>query len=498
MPDSAPTRGLHPWTPGPGHTAVVARTAAARGPRPPTALARCVLASLLAVALAGCAAEDPGTTTLPRARGTHEPPAAWASARIAVASTGRGLAERRGEVVLVEGDGTIVSGQPGDWGLRVDAERHDVARVVARAAAAGADVPGVVVLYTTFEDRGAGGAGYFLPIFDDTPGTGLGPVDERLAYGAQRLEGVVNLKQVDQALTIPRADLVVHELAHRHAAHLAVQPSSTTAPAIPSLLGRQAAHWHAALHSEASLLDGYAWLERAPGRFVVVERARRLGSLDLYALGLLPAAEVPPFFFVAEATTVGGAPIPAAAQLAVGTEVLGVRVPLTVDDVVRALGPRPLDARGELRVALVLLTAPGEGADDPAVLTTLTALEAERALLEGAWARATGGRGWLCTRLDGCPEGRPDAGIAEVDAAVDAGAEDSGPIGPTDGASDAARDAATDGGVDAEATDAGGTADGGCACTSTSRGPDLTSLGALVLVAVIGARRRSPRARRRA
>lgn len=481
----------------------MARTAAARGPRPPTALARCVLASALAAAFAAafasCAPEDPAAPTLPLSRGTHEPPAAWASAGIAVASAGRGLTERRGEVVLVEGDGTLVSGQPGDWGLRVDAERHDVARVVARAAAAGADVPGVVVLYTTFEDRGAGGAGYFLPIFDDTPGTGLGPVDERLAYGAQRLEGVVNLKQVDQALTIPRADLVVHELAHRHAAHLAVQPSSTTAPAIPSLLGRQAAHWHAALHSEASLLDGYAWLERAPGLFVVVERTRRLGSLDLYALGLLAAAEVPPFFFVAEATTLGGAPIPAAAQLAVGTEVLGVRVPLTIEDVVRALGPRPLDTRGELRVALVLLTAPGELADDPAVRTTLTALEAERALLEGAWARATGGRGWLCTRLDGCPEGRPDAGIADVDAGVDAGAEDSGTSDDSsDAASDAGREAADAAGTDAETTDAGPPTDGGCACASTSAAPDLTGLGALVvgvLVRVVGARRRSPASR---
>lgn len=498
----------------------MARTAAAEGPRPPWARgprgapgarrrgasalgaralsARALTGLVLASALVGCGAEVPVPAPLPRARGTHEPPATWASARIAVARAGRGLAERRGEVVLIEGDGTLVSGQPGDWGLRVDAERHDVARVVARAAAAGADVPGVVVLYTTFEDRGAGGAGYFLPIFDDTPGTGLGPVDERLAYGAQRLEGVVNLKQVDQPLTIPRADLVVHELAHRHAAHLAVAPSATTAPALPSLLGRQAAHWHAALHSEASLLDGYAWLERAPGRFVVVERTRRLGSLDLYALGLLPAAEVPPFFFVAEATTLGGAPIPAAAQLAVGTEVLGTRVPLAIDDVIRALGPRPHDARGELRVALVLLTAPGERADDPAVITTLTALEAERTLLEDAWARATGGRGWLCTRLDGCPEGRPDAGIAEVDAAVDAGADDSGPSGGSDAGGDAMSDAATDGGLDAEATDAGATTDGGCACAATPRGPDLTSLAALGLAIVIRARRRAPRARPRA
>ena len=45
--------------------------------------------------------------------------------------------------------------------------------------------------------------------------------------------------------------------------------------------------------------DGYAWTDNGDGTFTV-DRAQpaRYGNLDLYGMGLMPADEVPPFFFI--------------------------------------------------------------------------------------------------------------------------------------------------------------------------------------------------------
>ncbi|MEQ9501918.1 MAG: hypothetical protein RIT81_33910 [Deltaproteobacteria bacterium] len=335
--------------------------------------------ALLLLALTACAPPlDRGTHTPRRFTNDH------------VRTTGHALAARVGELLVLEGDG-LVSGIDDAYGIRFDDEVDDLAKITARLAEEGADGEGIIVLFTTFDDLGAGGPAYYVPFFDDVAGTGDDDVDQRAAFGVERLEGIVNMKQLgdeDEALFF-------HEIAHRHLAHLEATVGGSTAAV--TMLGRQRAHWHALLHTEGSVLGGHGFVESRPGRFVVQSRNERYAPLDLYGLGLADADEVPPFFFVADATTEDGAAIPAEAQLPVGTAILGRRIDVTIEDVVARVGPRdPGVADRTLRY--VVLTAPGEAAES----VDLAPYEAFRVAMAAAYVAYTDGRGSLCSRFDGC------------------------------------------------------------------------------------------------
>jgi hypothetical protein len=315
--------------------------------------------------------------------------------------SGRGLTVARGGVLIVEGDAELISGIGDQIGIRFDAERNDLEAVTARIAET-SDPGGLLVLFTMFEDRGAAGPAYFVPLFNDTEGTGMGPIDRRAEFGVARYEGVVNLKRRlthgDRIL-----EAAVHELAHRHVAYLPPIASGTTAI---DLLGRQGAHWHALLHSEGSLLGGHAFRPIGPDRFVVLERDVRLSSLDLYLLGLAAPAGVGPFFFIGGGSNEDGRPIPEAAELAPGVIVLGARIDLTVEDVLSSVGPRS-PGGAEQRLVFALITRPGEVATSTSVIEEAAAIDRLRGDIAAAWADHTGGR--ACTSTEDCA--LPDAGV---------------------------------------------------------------------------------------
>lgn len=366
---------------------------------------------ILLASLAGCG------PPAPLALGTYTENPAWPERHLRPAVQGRGLVARQGEIVVVEGDAELVSGSTSSLGLVIDATRNDPAAVMARVARDAADVPGILLLFTTFDDHGAGGPAYFLPVFNDVEGTGMGPIDQRGIFGAARFEGLANLKRLAGHAPEDRLRLAAHELAHRHLAHLVVAPPASATVA-PDLLGRQRAHWNAALDSDGSLLEGYDWRESGTGRFVIIGRSERFSALDLYGLGLVPAAEVGPFFFIQDARTEAGDAIPAEAQLALGTIAVGARIDLGIEDVVRALGPRDPPAPAapaELRVVLALLTAPGQRAGDPEVEAARREIEAFRGEIGQAWSSLTLGRGRLCTLLEGCATAPADAGTQDAE-----------------------------------------------------------------------------------
>lgn len=332
-------------------------------------------------------------------KGTFEP-APFEGDDVRIGRTASPLTASVGEVLIVEGDG-LVSGIGDFFGIRFDEDVNDLARLTARIAEEGADVDGLVVLFTTFQDRGAAGPAYHVPFYEDVAGTGDDDVDQRDAFGVERLTGIANLKRLD-AHDDPVA-IFLHEVGHRHLAHLVadVGGSTTTAP----LLGRQQAHWHALLETNGSVLGGHAFVESQPGRFVVRERDVRYSDLDLYALGLIGAEEVEPFFFVADATNEAGFAIPAEAQLQPNTAVLGRRVDVTIDDVVRAVGPRDPPygtAETELRVRFVLLTAPGEAATSSTALATAQTIETFRTSIGASYGSYVRDRGTICTSVAEC------------------------------------------------------------------------------------------------
>jgi hypothetical protein len=64
------------------------------------------------------------------------------------------------------------------------------------------------------------------------------------------------------------------------------------------LLGRDLAHWSFFMDSDASVMEGNDIEDLGGGSFRTAGAVRRYSRLDQYAMGLLPPAEVPTFFYV--------------------------------------------------------------------------------------------------------------------------------------------------------------------------------------------------------
>lgn len=331
--------------------------------------------------------------------------APWPAQALRTAQTRSALTSRMGEIAVIEGDNTLVSGTDGQYGLRFDETRNDLGAVSARFVQDIGDPDALLVLFTSFEDRGGGGPAYFVPIFNDTLGTGLGYVDQREAFSVRNLSGIANMKRPSEAPIDAQLALLMHEIAHPHTAYLEAQPSAGSTVTVP-LLGRQNAHWHATLHTEGSVLGGHGFVETEPGRFVVAQRNQNLSSLDLYALGLLDPDEVPEFFFIEDPVTESGFAVPSEAQLQVGNVVFGQQRRVGIEQVLAALGPRPRQ-RGPHRTVFALLIAPGTVATSTSIAAQVESINQLRIGLEDAWPEWTRYRGTLCTKLDGCEVAPP-------------------------------------------------------------------------------------------
>lgn len=337
--------------------------------------------------------------------GTYEP---GAPRTLALGTTATGLSVRIGELGVLEGDDTLISTLGDQYGLVIDEQRNDLAAVSRRYAETIVDREAVLLLFTTFDDRGAAGPAYYVPFYRDTEGLGVPPLDQRADFGVAHLRGVANLKSMAHhtpGRLLPRA---LHELAHPALAYLSAAVATSTVP-VP-LLGRQNAHWHAALHTEGSVLGGHGYAELGPGEFQVIGRDSSYSRLDRYGLGLLAPEQVPPFFFIANARSQSGAALPAAAELPLGTVVRGQKIPVTLDDVIRAVGPRSPAFPGvptRLEVVVGLLTAPGESASSTRAVERQQELERWLPTLAERYTQETGGVGSLCLRLDGCDPPEP-------------------------------------------------------------------------------------------
>jgi hypothetical protein len=370
------------------------------------------LAVVLAVLALGCAPERP-----PLDRGTALPAPSWAGRSLRVA-TGAGAVVRVGEIAVLEGDGDSVSGLGPDWGLVLSEDRNDLGALSRRYAEAIADVDATLVLVTAFDDLGTGGPAWHVPFAHDGLGTGRAPLDQRADFGCRRLLGLVNLKRLE-AHGDRLADIFVHELAHRSLAHLSARTEGSTRTL--DLTGRQGAHWHAGLDTDGSLLEGHGLRPIGDDRQIVVARDTRLSDLDLYGLGLLPAAALGPIVFVPEPRTEAGVPIPAGARLSINTVVVGARIELEAADVIRAVGPRPAAEPIE-RVVLAVVTPPGTTASSSSAAALVARVDALRPVFEAAWAEQTRGLSRLCTRIDGCRDGPGSDAGADAGTGNDAGA----------------------------------------------------------------------------
>jgi hypothetical protein len=232
---------------------------------------------------------------------------------------------------------------------------------------------------------------------NDVAGIGLERLDRTAEWGSGgRLESVVFMDSIDTYRDVDGFEILGHEVGHRWLARLSFRtPGGGTSAA---LVGRGGVHWSFFLDPDASVMDGND-IEARGGRFETVDFARRYSPLDQYAMGLRPASEVPPFFYVDEADNFRpNRPYRSSSSPEAGVSFTGTARWVHIEDVVAAMGPRVPDAARAPRVLRQAYILVGD-AVAPATAARAGVVARIRSRFEPYYAAATDGRGSAQTRL---------------------------------------------------------------------------------------------------
>ena len=127
------------------------------------------------------------------------------------------------------------------------------------------------------------------------------------------------------------------EVGHRWLAFLEFR--DRTGQRSDALLGRDQAHWSFFFDSDASVMEGNDIEDLGGGAFRTVGAVQRYSLLDQYAMGLVPASSVPPFFYVENPTNMSAARTRRIAP-EIGVTFNGTRRDVLIQDVIAIEGPR--------------------------------------------------------------------------------------------------------------------------------------------------------------
>jgi hypothetical protein len=322
-----------------------------------------------------------------------------------------------GSVAVLAGDEDTTSGT----GARRGIDYTNLRNISQRFIAAFGDDYDQIAVYLAFTDyASAQSLAYQMRVKNDVKGIMLkqdasSPTgwtsdlfDASKDFGSPsgRMSTVLNMKRIlaygRGAANDPSNDLYAvwaQEAAHRWAAYLRFKRVGDS-DISDALLGRQLAHWAKGVQADGSIMDGYLWKDNGDGTFTAVEYDKRYGNLDQYAMGLLPANQVPPFFLLQDIKRAADdVPLDMLPVLP-GAQYKGTKIDLTIDDIVRAMGPRQPatdPASGDLHMGVVLLTLPGTGPAD--VVGEAYRIDGTRKLWDDFYNTAGGGRGKVCTEL---------------------------------------------------------------------------------------------------
>lgn len=158
------------------------------------------------------------------------------------------------------------------------------------------------------------------------------------------------------------------ELGHAWLAfpHITGQGQSET------LLGRSRAHWSFYMHSNGSPVEGHRWADNGDGTFTAAKLEQfEFSDLDLYLMGLMPPADVKPWFVIDDPhdcvdSNLPNQDCPSPSSFLFKADsftVSGTRREVTIDEVIQAEGervPAYPDAPSEFGLSFLLLKRPGE------------------------------------------------------------------------------------------------------------------------------------------
>lgn len=280
-----------------------------------------------------------------------------------------------------------------------ETEKLDLASTVRRFYGAHPDLFEQVVVYTGRPLNPVPGTLAFeINVQNHVQGIGLDQSDDSAAWGSGgRLESVAFMDDVDPYLDVDGFEILGHEVAHRWLAHFRFKDASGASSG--ALLGRGNVHWSFFLDTDASVLEGNRIADLGGGRFETVDFTRGYSPLDLYAMGLRRAEEVPPFFYVEGADNFRpNRPYKISSAPEAGVSFTGVKRTVRMADVLAAMGPRVPDsahAPRSSRLAFILVS----DAAAPATTTRVDGIARIRTRFETLFRDATEGRATVDTSL---------------------------------------------------------------------------------------------------
>ena len=256
-----------------------------------------------------------------------------------------------------------------------------------------------LIVFLDFSQALGGAFAFETTVKNDIRGLGIGVFDASAAAGSRgRQRSFVQMGALSRYPDDPNRDflgtnntldILGQEAGHRWLSFFGFidengQPSKV-------LLGRDDSHWSFCHNSMASDMEGNLFREDGGDRFTAVEATERYSPLDQYAMGLIPAADVPPFYYV------DGCPDRAAAP-EVGARIQGRRVEVTIDQIIAAEGSREPAANKSphtFNMAFVLVAEAGKFPSE----ASIAKVERIRAAWEPYFAQATEGNGAVSTAL---------------------------------------------------------------------------------------------------
>lgn len=286
---------------------------------------------------------------------------------------------------------------------------------------------------------------FFVPMLDFRPddlfnhgpstgqiGTGLrveniGTLNSNLEFSSNRLQVAIspldfNGQRLREWVTANRRDYfnyaqavawIAHEITHRWTAFLSFRDGTVNRPLASG------AHWLPELNTpavepvwrdysfseypERSIMDGGLYRELPDGRFQMQELTYIIpagfSGLDLYAMGLIAAEEMPGTYLIRN-------------RQAAGPNVFtGQKVPVRGTDVVAAMGPRRpsvADSQKEFKLGVYLFYDPSRSEPNPETLRNARQITLQTA---NFFSRASGGR---MTVIPSAPMDVPLPVIADV------------------------------------------------------------------------------------
>ncbi|MEO1085380.1 MAG: hypothetical protein AAFY88_14165 [Acidobacteriota bacterium] len=306
-----------------------------------------------------------------------------------------------------------------------DYDRGEPFNVIPRQAVARAyyganpDDVDYLIVFSTFDFDLGDARAFYAAIQNTTEGLGTDLFDQSNAFGSGdgapgQLHGYIDMGRLTSYQLDPRGagyeelmGVMAHEIQHRWCCVVSVDHPDLKPDA---LIGRGDVHWSNLFSSGASVMYGHDWGDNGDGSFSSRALRKFYGPLDLYLGGWLRPDQVGDLLLI-ENPALDPDLFPEEQ-----TEVTGTVRTLSIDDVIRAVGPRvpsATDSPRDFRAGFILLARPGEPVD-PDLLVAMERIRvdfAERfAAMTGGAARIELWNGGSSSSSGGEPTGGPTGG----------------------------------------------------------------------------------------